>query len=85
MKKNDETRASIACILWSLAFISGMFIAAIRNSKPFGIMLMLVSTMLLALYLWADDKLEHKDKLHKRFVDEFTRQEIEARERRRDR
>lgn len=46
---------------------------------------MLVSTMLLALYLWADDKLEHKDKLHKRFVDEFTRQEIEARERRRDR
>lgn len=81
MKKNDDTRASIACILWSLCFIAGMFIAAIQGAKPFGITLMLVSTIILALFMWADDRLEHKDDLHDRFVQEFARLEIEARER----
>ena len=81
MKKNDDTRASIACVLWSLCFIAGMFIAAVQGAKPFGITLMLASTIILALYMWADNRLEHKDQLHQRFVDEFARLEIEARER----
>lgn len=79
MKKNDDTRASIACVLWSLCFIAGMFIAAVQGAKPFGITLMLVSTLILALYMWADDRLEHKDKLHDQFVAAFARLEIEAR------
>lgn len=81
MKKSDDDRAAIVCILWALAFIAGMFIAAIQGAKPFGITLMLVSTLILALYMWADNRLEHKDQLHQRFVDEFARLEIEARER----
>ena len=81
MKKSDDTRAGIASILWSIAFIAGMFIAAIQGSKPFGITLMIVSTIILALYMWADTRLEHKDDLHDRFVQEFARLEIEARER----
>lgn len=81
-KKSDETRAAVVCTLWALCFVAGMFIAAIQNAKPFGITLMFVSTLVLALYLWADDRIEQGKKLHKRYVEEMTRQEIEARERR---
>lgn len=81
MKKDDDTKAAVASTLWAVFFIAGMFIAAIQNAKAFGITLMLVSTLILALYMWADNRLEHKDQLHQRFVDEFARLEIEARER----
>ena len=84
-KKTDEDRTALACILWSIAFIAGMFIAAIQNAKPFGVMLMLVSTLILAIYIWADTRIEHGNKVHKFYIDEMTRQEIEARTRRSER
>lgn len=77
--RNDEDRTALACIIWSIAFIAGMFIAAIQNAKPFGIMLMLGSTLILAIYIWADTRIEHGKKVHKFYIEEMTRQEIKAR------
>ena len=79
--KKDEDRAAIVSILWSIAFLAGMFIAAIRNAKPFGVMLMLVSTLILALYLWYDGRIDHvKDRLDT-YIDDCARREKEARRR----
>lgn len=79
--KKDEDRAAIVCILWSIAFLVGMFVAAVQNAKVFGIMLMVVSTLVLALYLWYDGRIDRvKDRLDT-YIDDCARREKEARRR----
>ena len=48
--KKDEDRAALVSVLWSFAFLIGMFISAFA-SKAYGITLMAVSTIILILYL----------------------------------
>lgn len=77
--KNDDNRAAVVCILWSISFISGMFIAAIQGARPFGIMLMVVSTIILALYLRWDDRLEKEEKRRHRYERDCAYREKEVR------
>lgn len=75
---NDENRAAVVCILWSISFIAGMFIAAFL-ARAYGITLMAVSTIILALYLRWDDRLEHEEKRRKRYEEDCARREREVR------
>ncbi|MBP3796723.1 MAG: hypothetical protein J6I46_02965 [Ruminococcus sp.] len=80
MKKSDDDRAALVCILWSITFIAGMFIAAFF-ARAYGITLMVVSTLVLALYLWYDGRIDHvKDRLDT-YIDDCARREKEARRR----
>ena len=75
---NDENRAAVVCILWSISFIAGMFIAAFL-ARAYGITLLAVSTIILALYLRWDDRLEHEEKRRKRYEEDCARREREVR------
>lgn len=74
----DDNRAAIVCILWSIAFLAGMFIAAFV-SKAYGITLMTVSTIILILYLRWDDRLEHEKQRRRRYEEDCERRTREAR------
>ena len=76
--KKDEDRAALVCILWSITFIAGMFIAAFFT-RAYGITLMAVSTIILALYLRWDDRLEHEEKRRRRYEEDCARREKEVR------
>lgn len=75
---NDDSRAALVCILWSITFIAGMFIAAFF-ARAYGITLMVVSTIILALYLRWDDRLEHEEKRRRRYEEDCARREKEVR------
>lgn len=76
--KNDENKAATVCIAWSVTFIVGMFVAAFV-ARAYGITLMVVSTLVLALYLWYDERIDHvKDRLDT-YIDDCARREKEAR------
>lgn len=74
----DDNRAAIVCILWSMTFIAGMFIAAFV-ARAYGITLMVVSTVILGLYLRWDDRLEHEEKRRRRYEQDCAHREREAR------
>ena len=57
--KKDEDRAALVSVLWSFAFLIGMFIAAFV-SRAYGVTLMATSTIILILYIRWDDRLEHE-------------------------
>lgn len=78
--KNDENKAAVVCIAWSITFIVGMFMAAILN-KPFGITLMIVSTLILIIYLRADGRIEAEKKRRKLYEQDCERRAEEARRR----
>lgn len=75
---NDDSRAALVCILWSITFIAGMFIAAFF-ARAYGITLMVVSSMILGLYLRWDDRLEHEEKRRRRYEEDCARREREVR------
>lgn len=75
---NDDSRAALVCILWSITFIAGMFIAAFF-ARAYGITLMVVSSMILGLYLRWDDRLEHEEKRRRRYEEDCARREKEVR------
>lgn len=78
--KKDEDRAALVSVLWSFAFLIGMFISAFV-SRAYGITLMIVSTVILALYLWYDGRIDHvKDRLDT-YIEDCARREKEARRR----
>lgn len=81
MKKDDDTKAAVASTLWAVFFIAGMFVAAVRNAKAFGIMLMVVSTLVLALYLWYDERIDRVEDRLDTYIDDCARREKEARRR----
>lgn len=76
--KKDEDRAALVSVLWSLTFLVGMFIAAFV-SRAYGITLMIVSTVILALYLRWDDRLEHERQRRRRYEEDCERRTREAR------
>ena len=78
--KNDDNRAAAICIVWSVTFIVGMFLAAIL-SKPFGITLMIVSTLILIIYLRADGRIEAERKRRRIYEQDCERRTEEARHR----
>lgn len=78
--KNDENKAAAICIAWSVTFIIGMFMAAIL-SKPFGITLMIVSTLVLIIYLRADGRIEAERKRRRLYEQDCERRTEEARHR----
>lgn len=76
--KKDEDRAALVSVLWSFAFLIGMFIAAF-TSRAYGITLMAVSTIILILYLRWDDRLEHERQRRRRYEEDCARREREVR------
>ena len=76
--KKDEDRAALVSVLWSFAFLIGMFIAAFV-SRAYGITLMAVSTIILILYLRWDDRLEHERQRRRRYEEDCERRTREAR------
>jgi steroid 5-alpha reductase family enzyme len=76
--KKDEDRAALVSVLWSFAFLIGMFIAAFA-SRAYGITLMAVSTIILILYLRWDDRLEHERQRRRRYEEDCERRTREAR------
>ena len=76
--KKDEDRAGLVSVLWSFAFLIGMFIAAFV-SRAYGITLMAVSTIILILYLRWDDRLEHERQRRRRYEEDCERRTMEAR------
>ncbi len=76
--KKDEDRAALVSVLWSFAFLTGMFISAFV-SRAYGITLMAVSTIILILYLRWDDRLEHERQRRRRYEEDCERRTREAR------
>lgn len=76
--KKDEDRAALVSVLWSFAFLIGMFIAACV-ARAYGITLMAVSTIILILYLRWDDRLEHERQRRRRYEEDCERRTREAR------
>ena len=76
--KKDEDRAAIVSVLWSFAFLAGMFIAAFA-SRAYGITLMATSTIILILYIRWDDRLEHERQRRRRYEEDCERRTMEAR------
>lgn len=78
--KKDEDRAALVSVLWSFAFLIGMFIAAFV-SRAYGVTLMATSTIILILYIRWDDRLEHEKQRRRRYEEDCARREKEARRR----
>ena len=76
--KKDEDRAALVSVLWSFAFLVGMFIAAFV-SRAYGITLMATSTIILILYIRWDDRLEHERQRRRRYEEDCERRTEEAR------
>lgn len=76
--KKDEDRAALVSVLWSFAFLAGMFISAFV-SRAYGITLMATSTIILILYLRWDDRLEHERQRRRRYEEDCERRTEEAR------
>lgn len=76
--KKDEDRAALVSVLWSFAFLIGMFISAFA-SRAYGITLMAVSTIILILYIRWDDRLEHERQRRRRYEEDCARREREVR------
>ena len=76
--KKDEDRAALVSVLWSFAFLIGMFIAAFV-SRAYGITLMAVSTIILIIYLRADGRIEAEKKRRRRYEEDCARREREVR------
>lgn len=62
----DEGRATVITILWTISFNAGLLIAAGVN-KALGFMLMISATIIVALYLHADGKLEAERQRRRRY------------------
>lgn len=54
---SDEGKAAVVLALWSIAFHAGLFIAATKN-RSVGLMLAVCATLILAVSLYADWKVE---------------------------
>ena len=78
--KKDEDRAALVSVLWSFAFLIGMFISAFV-ARAYGITLMAVSTIILILYIRWDDRLEHERQRRRRYEEDCARREREVRRR----
>lgn len=76
--KNDENKAAVICIAWSVTFIVGMFMAAFV-ARAYGITLMIVSTLVLIIYLRADGRIEAERQRRRRYEEDCERRAEEAR------
>lgn len=74
---SDEGKATWAIILWSIAFHSGVFIAAGIN-KPVGMTLMLCSTAILITVLLADSRLQAEKRARRRWQENQEKLILEA-------
>lgn len=75
----DEGRATVITILWTISFNAGLLIAAGVN-KALGFMLMISATIIVALYLHEDGKIEAERRRRKRYEQDCERRAREARE-----
>ena len=73
----DEGKATALIALWSIAFHAGMFTAAFFN-RPIGFTLMICSSVVLAVYLHEDGKLEAERRRRKRYEADCERRAKEA-------
>ena len=73
----DEGKATALIALWSIAFHAGMFIAAFFN-RPIGFTLMVCSTLVLAVYLRAEARLDAEIHRRKRYQQDCARRAEEA-------
>lgn len=76
----DEGRATVITILWTISFNAGLLIAA-DVSKALGFMLMICSTIIVALYLHADGKLEAERRRRRRYEQDCERRAKEEHDR----
>lgn len=79
MNDKDTNVAAIAVSIWFVAYHAGMFIAAEIN-RPVGFVLMAFATILLALYLWAKDRIDAERKRWKRYAEDCAKRAREAHE-----
>lgn len=54
---SDEGKATVVLALWSMTFHAGLYVAAVKN-KAVGLMLAVCATLILAVALYADWKVE---------------------------
>lgn len=73
---SDEGKASVVVALWTLAFTAGLFIA--DQAKPLGFMIMIASTLVLAIILRADAKVEAEKRRRRRYEADCARRAEEA-------
>ena len=65
---DNEGKAGIAILLWSIGFHAGVFIAA-GIDKPVGMMLMACSTAILIFVLAADARLQAEKRAHNKWIE----------------
>lgn len=53
----DETKCSIVLMIWLATFAAGMYIAD-AHSRAIGLMLVVFSTIIVAMYFWAEDRID---------------------------
>ena len=75
--KDDIGAGCLFICCWALIFIIGLFMAGVL-SKPFGILLMLTSTIILIVKLRADDALDKKQERLERYIADAERRAREA-------
>jgi hypothetical protein len=71
MKKDDVTAGCLFICSWALIFILGLFIAGIL-SKPFGVLIMVSSTVILIVKLQAEDELDKKQQRLEKYIADAT-------------
>ena len=70
--KDDIGAGCLFICGWAVVFIAGLFMAGIL-SKPFGILLMLTSTIILIVKLRADDEIDKKQQRLERYIEDAER------------
>jgi len=74
---SNEGKATALIALWSIAFHAGMFIAAVFN-RPIGFTLMVCATLVLAVYLRAEARLDAEIHRRRRYEQDCARRTKEA-------
>jgi hypothetical protein len=79
---SDEGKAAVVLALWSIAFHAGLFIAATKN-RSVGLMLAVCATLILAVSLYADWKVESaklaEARRLRKYKEDCARRELEVR------
>lgn len=79
---SDEGKVSVVIALWSIAYHAGLFIAAAKD-RTLGLVLAISATIILAVFLYADWKVESTKLAEARRLSQYkadcARRELEVR------
>lgn len=74
---SNEGKATVITILWTIAFNAGLLVTAGGN-KAIGLLLMIAATLIVAVYLHEEGRLEAEKARRRRYEQDCARRTREA-------